>query len=274
MTRIVNTIRTFIASCIVPGSGFWIVGERKLGIIAALLYVGLVLVFSWTRLVLDPVAYTALIALALGTIVWSAFHSAIIEFRRIEATALPRQWKVVLMFIVVVGAAVYALLSNRTATLGYDVYRLPSRSMAPTLVSGDHVVVDSWHYRTSDPAFGEIATFELPNQRDVIYIKRVVGLPGDTLTFEKDKLIRNGVAIDEPYAYYTDRPVRPMSSFGKIEVPDGEYFVMGDNRHNSRDSRYIGTIPIKNFVGRAVHLWYSNDPDEGIQWDRFPSKIQ
>jgi len=145
--------------------------------------------------------------------------------------------------------------------------------MAPTLVRGDRIVVDSWRYRRSEINVGAIVVFELPSSGGVMYIKRIVGLPGDVLTLESDVLTRNGISIVEPYTLYKNESKRPRSSFSDIQVPEDEYFVLGDNRDNSRDSRYIGTIPREYIVGPAVHLFYSKDQSTGIRWSRFPAYI-
>ena len=271
--RIFATIRTFIASYFIPGWGFWIVGKSKLALITITAFVGLVLIFSWSRLVLNPIAYIALIGLIVSLLFLSAVYSAIIEFRRNEETSPRRNWKSAFIFALISGVTLFLLMSDRSATLGYDVFRLPASSMAPTLVQGDHILVDSWHYSESEIIVGDIVVFEVPGSGGVMYVKRVVGLPGDVLSFEDNVLTRNGMPVNEPYAYYSGGPARSMSSFQNALVPDGEYFVMGDNRNSSRDSRYIGTIPSSGFAGRAVHLWYSRDEESGIRWQRFPAGI-
>lgn len=271
--RVLAVIRTFIANYLIPGWGFWIVGKPKLALFTITTFVGLVLFFSWSRLVLNPIAYIVLICLIVSLLFLAAVCSAIIEFRRNEETSPPRNWRSAFIFALISGAVLFLLMSDRATTLGYDVFKLPASSMAPTLVRGDHILVDSWHYSESEIVVGEIVVFELPNSGGVMYVKRVVGLPDDSLSFEDNVLTRNGMPVDEPYAYYSEGPARPMGSFQNIRVPDGEYFVMGDNRNNSRDSRYIGTIPKSNFAGRAAHLWYSKDEESGIQWQRFPANI-
>ncbi len=271
--RILATIRTFIINYLVPGWGLWIVGKPRLALATVVTIVGLVVLFSWSRLVLDPVAYLVLICLIIGLVFLVALYSAIIEFRRDEELSPPRNWKSAFIFAVISGVTLYVVMSDRSSTLGYDVFILPASSMAPTLVRGDHILADSWHYSESDILFGEIVVFEVPKSHGVMYVKRVVGLPGDNLSFEDNVLRRNGVPVDEPYAFYAAGPTRPASAFQNIRVPDGEYFVMGDNRNNSRDSRYIGTVPRSSIAGRVAHLWYSRDEVDGIQWQRFPAKI-
>ncbi len=266
-------IRTFVASYIIPGWGFWIVGKPRLGLVVSGAMIVLILLFSWTRLVTDPDGYVTLVALIMTLVFWGAMHSAIIEFNRDPETSQPRNWRASLIYAALAVAVLYPLLSFRSYTLGYEAFRIPARSMAPALVVGDYIVADTWHYSDTAIGVGEIAVFEAPGTGGVNFIKRVVGVPGDVLAHANNQLIRNGVVVTEPYADYGDSRARAAASFSEVTVPDGEYFVMGDNRNNSRDSRYLGTIPRENFVGRAAHIWYSRDEQLGIQWQRFPNTI-
>lgn len=272
--RIVLALRTFIAAYIIPGLGFAIVGRQKLAIVTVIAVVSIVLGICWTRLVLIPLAYIALVVLVVSIIFWSACHAAAIDFRRQIDSAPRRDWKSVLIFAVATGLPLIVMFSNRATILGYDLFRLPAASMAPTLVRGDHVLVDTWRYRDSDVNSDDVVVFELPNSGGIMYVKRAVGLPGDVVTLESNVLTRNGVPVDEPYTLYDDGAERARSFFSDIQVPNGEYFVLGDNRNNSRDSRYVGTIPKENIIGPAVHLWYSRDEKSGIQWSRFPAYIR
>lgn len=269
--KLLAAIRTLVASCIVPGWGFWIVGKPRLGLAACGGTLALILLFSWTRLVIDPRGYLTLVVLVLALLAWSAIHSAINELRR--DTARPRNWSASLIYAAVAFAVLYPLLSFRSYTLGYEAFRIPARSMAPALVVGDYIVADTWHYEDNDIQIGEIALFETPGTNSITYVKRVVGLPGDVLAHTENKLIRNGVAVAEPFAVYGDSPGGNFGSFLEVTVPEGQYFVMGDNRNFSTDSRHMGTIPKAKFVGRAAHVWYSRNEQEGIQWQRFPKTI-
>ena len=246
---------------------------NPLGLLAAGSFIGIVVIFGWTRLVLDPIGFLALIALAFGLVLWAACHSALIEISWDRESSPPRHWKFALSFAVIYSVFMVLLLSNRAVTLGYDVFRLPARSMAPTLVAGDYIVVDSWHYLSAEPKYGEIVVFEVPDTPGIKYIKRVVGLPGDYLSFLPDGIIRNGALVSESYAVYGDGLPRQSGSFSEVVVPASEFFVLGDNRDNSRDSRYFGSVPRENIVGKATHIWYSNDENFGVQWDRFPARI-
>ena len=270
--RALATIRTFVMSYMIPGWGFWIVGKPKLAIATTSTIIGIALLFSWSRLVLNPIAFILYAAVIVALLLTAAFWSAIIEYRRNRENPPPRNWKSAFVFALVGGAAFYLLMSERSTILGYDIFTLPSESMAPTLTKGDYILIDTWHYSDSEIEVGDLAVFEVPEMDGVNYVKRIVGVPGNELTFEDDAVIRNGIRLEEPYAFYSDKSGRPGASFPSIKVPDGEYFVLGDNRNNSRDSRYLGPIPESAFVGRVEHIWYSRSDADGVRWERFPAK--
>lgn len=133
-------------------------------------------------------------------------------------------------------------------------FYIPSPSMHPTLQENDFLLVNKLQYRITGPQRGEIAVFKSPNPTSpdkIDLIKRVVGIEGDVIAVKNGVLYRNGEQIDEPFI------AEPIASdFADHRVPKGCCFMMGDNRNNSRDSRYIGDIPLANFVGRAEFIFY------------------
>jgi signal peptidase I len=193
-----------------------------------------------------------------------------------------------------------------------DWMYVPSGSMNPTIVEGDRVLVDKAAYglrvpftttritRGEDPQRGDIVIFPSPED-GVTLIKRVVGIPGDTIEMRHERLFVNGVAAayeparseadaalpratrDQPRQYFTEHladrphaimvlPARSMQrSFGPISVPEGQYFMLGDSRDNSKDSRYIGLVPRASIVGRATRVAYSLDAESAWRprGDRF-----
>lgn len=135
-------------------------------------------------------------------------------------------------------------------------------SMEPNLHNGEWLIVNKLTYRFSEPERGDIIVFHFSEDKD--YIKRVIGLPGETVSIEDGNLYINGEQVDEPYLdeakekynKYGDIPY--TEDFSEVTVPEGEIFVMGDNRPRSQDSRYsqVGTIELERVVGRAdVVLW-------------------
>jgi signal peptidase I len=156
--------------------------------------------------------------------------------------------------LVIAGALVLALIIR---TFLIAAFYIPSGSMLDTLHKNDRVLVNKLSYKLHDVRRGDVVVFERPpNEPDTSIndlIKRVMGLPGDTLEVRDCRLIVNGRYLDEPYV---DRPWTRTCTFGPITVPDGQLFVMGDNRDDSEDSRVFGPIDEDLVVGRAfVIIW-------------------
>jgi signal peptidase I len=162
-------------------------------------------------------------------------------------------------------------------TFLFQAFFIPSGSMEPTLMPGDRVLVNKVPYYFGDPQRGDIVVFANPNPQEVPdrgvvdgffhwlfeglgvqkpdyddFIKRVIGLPGDTVQGKSDGVYVNGVKIDEPYLHGVK-----TAPFPATKVPQGKLFVMGDNRGNSLDSRFsLGFVPLDNVVGKAfVIIW-------------------
>lgn len=134
---------------------------------------------------------------------------------------------------------------------------IPSGSMIPTLEVGDRVLVDKVYFKTAGLERQDIVVFIAPpaTNTDIPMIKRVIGLPGDQVLIEDDTVYVNGEALVEPYIE-NEPGVQSPVNFGPITVPEGMLFVLGDNRHNSFDSRYWGFVPLENVIGRALLKFY------------------
>ena len=157
-------------------------------------------------------------------------------------------------WVVIVGAALLTALLIKTFLL--QAFYIPSDSMSPTLVQQDRVLVNKLSYHFHDVHRGDIVVFERPpgevDPRIKDLIKRVIGLPGETIEGRDGSLRINGRVLDEPYL---PKGVQ-TSDFGPTVIPKGRYFVMGDNRGNSKDSRFFGPISKSIIVGRAfIRVW-------------------
>jgi signal peptidase I len=128
-------------------------------------------------------------------------------------------------------------------------YRFEGSSMSPTLSDGEYLVTDNLAYLEKSPQRGDIVLLSRPGGRT--YLKRVIGLPGETLEVHDGKVLINGTELSEPYL---NEPMRVNSPKRQIE-PD-HYFVMGDSRNNSSDSRSFGTVDIFDIIGRATFVYY------------------
>ena len=193
----------------------------------------------------------------------------------------------------------------------FEPFRIPSGSMMPTLLEGDFIFVNKFVYglrlpvlntkilELGEPERGDVIVFRLPSDPAINYIKRVVGLPGDTVYYdqgskqltingEKVPLELAGASPDDPGMLLAEEQLGDAKHFllltrgalsrgGTYEVPAGHYFMMGDNRDNSRDSRFEGVeyIPEHLLVGRAARIWMTwRSPSEGgQQWSRIGKSI-
>ncbi len=187
----------------------------------------------------------------------------------------------------------------------FEPFRIPSGSMEPTLLKGDFIFVQKFAYglrlpvtetkiwETGQPQRGDVVVFRFPPDPGINYIKRIVGLPGDEVRYERHRLTINGEEIplrQAPDATRSDpRFIETLGerehdiyvwspSFSQMDgtyvVPEGHFFVLGDNRDKSKDSRYIGTIPETHLVGEAVRIWMHIDGLSWPRWDRIGTKIQ
>ena len=128
-------------------------------------------------------------------------------------------------------------------------FRIEGQSMEPNLHDGEYVLIDKVSYMLHPPERGDVVVLTRPNDRD--FIKRVIGLPGDTVEIRNGHVIVNGTVLDEPYL---NQPVH--TDYPSQKVEDGRYFVMGDNRNNSSDSRSFGSIAAADIVGRAWVVYW------------------
>lgn len=174
-------------------------------------------------------------------------------------------------------------------TFVVQAYKIPSESMVETLLVGDHLLASkfaygikipfthSYIYHGDDPAYGDIIIFEYPNDPSVDYIKRVIGLPGDVITVRDKRLYRNGMPVEESYVRYEQpniiEPVR--DNFGPVTVPPDKYFVMGDNRDNSLDSRFWGFVDRGAIQAKAWRIYWSwDDKDNSPRWSRIGKAVR
>jgi signal peptidase I len=153
--------------------------------------------------------------------------------------------------ILILTAVVVAWLIK---TLVVQPFFIPSSSMEPTLVPGDRVLVSKFIYRFTEPDVSDVVVFVAPEQGAVEedFIKRVVATEGMRVEVDGGRLIVDGEAREEPFI----RPDSPSSNFGPLTVPEDHVFVMGDNRANSKDSRFFGPVPEDDLVGKAFLIYW------------------
>ena len=191
---------------------------------------------------------------------------------------------------------VAVILAFFVRTFVVQAFKIPSGSMEPNLLIGDHLLVNKF---VSAPTFatvertllpideirrGDVIVFKHPKTPERDLIKRTIGLPGETVELRDRRVYINGKPLDEPYTQYllqsgaSDLPQSDVRrNFGPETVPPGHYFMMGDNRDNSEDSRYWGPLPKNHVKGKALFLYMSFGAGEGsvanVRWARILRQI-
>jgi signal peptidase I len=181
---------------------------------------------------------------------------------------------------------VAVLLALFIRTFIVQAFKIPSGSMKQTLQIGDHILVNKFIYGVKlpflqkviiplkTPQRGDIIVFKFPVEPEKDFIKRVVGIPGDTIEGRDKQIFVNNQPVVEQYAIQTDPHIYPKGmqtrdNFGPITVPENALFVMGDNRDQSFDSRFWGFVDMKVVSGKAFMIYWSWDKDNfGVRWDR------
>ncbi len=165
-----------------------------------------------------------------------------------------------------------------------QAFKIPSGSMIPTLLVGDHILVNKFIYGTTipftdkrilvfrKPEKGDVIVFKYPEDPSRDFIKRVMAVGGDVIESKNKVIYVNGKPVNEPYVQHTDNYIRPREldardNFGPYTVPKGKYFMMGDNRDQSYDSRYWGFVDTKEIKGKALIIYWSWNSKK--HWPRF-----
>jgi signal peptidase I len=183
-----------------------------------------------------------------------------------------------------------------------QAFKIPTGSMENNLLVGDHLLVDKFAFSPALSSFertflpishikrGDVIVFKYPVEPDRDFIKRVIGLPGETLEVKRKVVYINGKPLTEPYVHF-NLPLSPgktetldvREDYGPVTVPPDQYFMMGDNRDNSADSRFWGFLPADYIKGKALMIYWSYEPDDqggllgvvtGARWNRLLHQIR
>ena len=194
---------------------------------------------------------------------------------------------------------VAVILALFVRTFVVQAFKIPTGSMENNLLIGDHLLVNKFVFAPTimglektllpiDPLRrGDIAVFKYPEEPERDFIKRVIGLPGETIELRKKRVYIDGTLLDEPYVRYLVPPDEDEAAdfdlrvrYGPATVPAGHYFMMGDNRDNSQDSRYWGFLPEEYVKGKALFVYFSFGEAGGlsslvtsVRWNRFLHQI-
>jgi signal peptidase I len=174
------------------------------------------------------------------------------------------------------------ILALFVRTFVFQAFKIPTGSMENNLLIGDHLIVNKMLYSPTtelekklapvrEVRRGDVVVFKFPNEPERDFIKRVIGLPGERIRIENKKVFINDEPLEEPYVHFMEPPGAAELGYPdprgdnmpELVVPEGQYFVMGDNRDNSHDSRFWGTLSANLLKGRALMIYWSYDAPDG-----------
>lgn len=284
-----SVVLAIVLSFLVPGLGHMYGGRARKGLFGYLLLWGLIVSAGLSGLMSKwfPVFLAALIIGVMGFL-YLVVDAALIAKRTKPPTnqeyILRRYnrwyWYLLVCGLSIMFGAVFTGAGGRTV-IGFETFHMPSGSMLPSLFVGDYFMVNTKH---QNYARGDVIVFDYPQDPSQRYIKRIIGLPGDTIGYEQKRLRVNGELVGlreiEQYerkskgrtlrfAEYVetidrsvhriviDRERNQRERAQKWRIPEGRYLVMGDNRDHSNDSRYWGFVPKDNILGVATFVWWS-----------------
>jgi signal peptidase I len=258
-----------LLSLAVPGAGHLYAGRVVKGLVLWL--VGPVL--AWLAL-LGGVAstFTGMVLLLVALLAyWIGLAvSAALDARRTNGSRLGRGRWIAVAGLLAVQVALGTLPIR--SWLPVRSFRIPSSSMEPAVQVGDHLIADMRAWDRRDPERGDLVIYRHPERPESLALDRVIGLPGERIDLQDERVYVDGRPIEDPWAThsdsrtYADSPFYPplvvaRDQFGPLVVPDGALFLLGDNRDNSNDSRFQGPIARSLLVGRPLYLYWSHDRD-------------
>jgi len=243
-------------SAIVPGTGQLFLGRRRKGSVLFLIFVALLIGFWPLRLLRFYAGFVLLYCTWIALYIYAACSAQLA--RGLPASARPSKWW--LGAIVPLALLTLSLLGQVvTRVSGFKSFTVPSTSMERTITQGDHIVADMRYYHSRRPEHREIIIFLIDS---TFRVKRVIATSGDTVEGRHNAIFINGKEQDEAYVEHRSRAAEQawMSNFGPILIPNGKYFVMGDNRDVSFDSRApeFGLVNDNAIVGKALYIFGSD----------------
>jgi signal peptidase I len=274
-SRKVNPFLAFLAGLFGFGMGYVYVGRLRAGLVAFFGIYALIGIFSWSRLVVHfALVWWVVCVAAVAWIVITVIHPVVLAVRhRYVPVQWYKHWLLYVVWIVIGTTVALSITTNRATLFGYEPFRVPSASMSPTVEGGDFVMADTWRYVSHAPVVGEIVIVEKPYS-SVKYIKRVVGVAGDSVEIRDGVIYRNGFAIDEPYLHAPMLLAASPRNVPAWTLGPGLIYLLGDYRDNSLDSRHWGPLPTSSLRGRVQYIWLSIDQEGGFRWSRVGTRLR
>ena len=157
-------------------------------------------------------------------------------------------------------------------------FQISHEAMAPALLPGDHVIARTSTSHAVEPQRGDVVVYRYPDEKGALFLHRVIGIPGDRVEILNQVVSLNGEALTEPYVHHTDPSSMSgnvRDNLGPVTVPPNTYFVLGDNREESLDSRFLGPISKEHILEQAMYIYWSVDRNTRTpRWDRLNKPVQ
>lgn len=238
-----------------------------------------ILSFGSISLPLGEFGLVLLFTYALAYPIYLAVDAFVLARRNRDAPMKPYQrwWVYALMFLAFCVAN--HLVARTVRAFVAEGFVVPTGAMDPTIQPGDRILVDKLWCGPDRLRRNDVVVFRSEGPGSALYVMRVVGLPGDGIEVRHERLLLNGEPCDDPHAVFADGfPLLPeMAHFGPLTIPSDSFFVLGDNRRMSKDSRILGPIPLSDLHGRARIIYWSRDrryPDPRDPWHYEPGNIR
>lgn len=282
---------------LLAGAGHLAVGKYRRGLLWFVLDAVVLLLGVVALVAVSPSMYWPLLGAVLTVRIASLVD--LVRLPAADPTALPSWGKTVLLWIALLAVGWGQAAAVRANLI--EAFRIPAGSMIPTLLVGDHIFADK---RSRAPRRGDLVVFEHPKHPSETFVKRIVAIGGDTVEIRDGAIWLDGKPVlrrhvdgdcsyedreetrwtqrtcdawqesldGNSYPVIFDKRAEPPKSFPPFKVPPNSFYVLGDNRDNSHDSRYWGSVPNENLKGRPLSIWWSSG-GSGVRWDRIGQKL-
>jgi signal peptidase I len=187
--------------------------------------------------------------------------------KKLFKTTIPRA-----LGVFVFAAVLSSIFSSFVSAVGFKSYSIPTNSMAPALIQGDYVFVNKIVYRINEPERGDLMVFRVKNEKHQLFMKRLIGLPGEEIEIREGKVYIDKALIKETLVVKgtaADGDTAPLENYGPVKIPGKSFFVLGDNTKYTYDSRHFGFVSRSDVIGRIDTIYWSLDRETNrIRWKR------
>ena len=255
-------IIALVLSLLTPGLGQLYNGQIKRAAIFYLVGLSVITILILTGMLSTFWGMIFCLAIGIGFLLF-VMIDALYNASRLKEIQIRfyNRWYIYLIIVLISSFVVNPLIKS---SIPFKAYKMPAGSMEPTFFVGDHFIVNKTFYRNNEPERKDIVVFRYPVDPKKDFIKRVIGLPGDKIEIQGRQVIVNDQPFEENYVFIShtgSSPTKPgvLGQFGPIIVPDRKFFVLGDNRDHSYDSRFWGFVDISDLKGKALYIYWAKD---------------